>query len=68
MRRWRSGTSGLMAVVSPRSTPLPRHYAKFLVFQWRAGIKEKLDGMICDALVEVKAILEAEDLLIKDAA
>lgn len=37
-------------------------------YRWRAGIKEKLDGMICDALTEVRVILEAEGLLIKDAA
>lgn len=43
-------------------TPEPTRY------RWRAGIKEKLDGMIDDALVEVRAILEAEELLIKEAA
>ncbi len=44
------------------ATPEPTRY------RWRAGIKDKLDGMIDDALIEVRAILEAEGLLIKDAA
>lgn len=44
------------------ATPEPTRY------RWRAGIKDKLDGMIDDALVEVRAILEAEGLLIRDAA
>jgi len=44
------------------ATPEPTRY------RWRSGIKDKLDGMIDDALVEVRAILEAEGLLIKDAA
>lgn len=43
-------------------TPEPTRY------RWRAGIKEKLDGMVNDALIEVRAILEAEGLLIKEAA
>lgn len=37
-------------------------------YRWRAGIKEKLDGMINDALTEVRAILHAEGLLDRDAA
>lgn len=37
-------------------------------YRWRDGIKEKLNGMVSDALAEVRAILEAEGLLIKDAA
>ncbi|WP_353228475.1 hypothetical protein [Pseudomonas qingdaonensis] len=37
-------------------------------YRWRAGIKEKLDGMVSDALAEVRAILEVEELLIKEAA
>lgn len=37
-------------------------------YRWRAGIKEKLDGMINDALAEVRSILEAEGLLNRDAA
>ncbi|WP_327440260.1 hypothetical protein [Pseudomonas donghuensis] len=37
-------------------------------YRWRDGIKEKLNGMITDALGEVRAILEAEGLLMKDAA
>lgn len=36
--------------------------------RWRQGINEKLDGMIDDALAEVRVILEAEGLLIKEAA
>lgn len=44
------------------ATPEPTRY------RWRAGIKEKLDGMINDALTGVRAILEAEGLLVKDAA
>ncbi|SMF36812.1 MULTISPECIES: hypothetical protein [unclassified Pseudomonas] len=36
--------------------------------RWRQGISEKLDGMIDDALTEVRVILEAEGLLIKEAA
>ncbi|MBA6068390.1 hypothetical protein LU640_25450 [Pseudomonas monteilii] len=46
----------------PDAAPEPTRY------RWRAGIKEKLDGMIKDALVEVRAILEAEKLLGKEAA
>ncbi len=46
----------------PDASPEPTRY------RWRAGIKEKLDGMIKDALVEVRAILEAENLLSRDAA
>ena len=37
-------------------------------YRWRAGIKEKLDGMVNDALAEVRAILDAEELLNKNAA
>jgi hypothetical protein len=37
-------------------------------YRWRAGIKEKLDGMINDALTEVRTILHAEGLLDRDAA
>ncbi|MNO05296.1 hypothetical protein D3C81_2266240 [compost metagenome] len=37
-------------------------------YRWRDGIKEKLNGMIKDALAEVRAILEAEELLIKEVA
>ncbi|MNJ54390.1 hypothetical protein D3C77_498270 [compost metagenome] len=36
--------------------------------RWRQGINEKLDGMVDDALAEVRMILEAEGLLMKDAA
>ncbi|CAM4004477.1 hypothetical protein [Pseudomonas wadenswilerensis] len=36
--------------------------------RWRAQINEKLDGMVDDALAEVRVILEAEGLLMKDAA
>lgn len=36
--------------------------------RWRQGINEKLDGMIDDALAEVRVILKAEGLLIKEAA
>lgn len=36
--------------------------------RWRLGINEKLDGMVDDALAEVRAILEAEGLLVKEAA
>lgn len=36
--------------------------------RWRQGINEKLDGMIDDALAEVRVILEAEGLLMKEAA
>ncbi|QVM94166.1 hypothetical protein JYG36_13620 [Pseudomonas sp. SORT22] len=36
--------------------------------RWRAQINEKLDGMVDDALAEVREILEAEGLLMKDAA
>ena len=36
--------------------------------RWRADINEKLDGMIDDALAEVQVILEAEGLLMKEAA
>ncbi|MBC3491911.1 hypothetical protein [Pseudomonas taiwanensis] len=36
--------------------------------RWRLEINEKLDGLIDDALKEVKVILEAEDLLLKEAA
>lgn len=36
--------------------------------RWRDGIKQKLDGMISDALCEVLVILEAEGLLMKEAA
>lgn len=36
--------------------------------RWRLEINEKLDGMINDALVEVRVILEAEGLLIREAA
>ncbi|MDN7144078.1 hypothetical protein KC131_25875 [Pseudomonas sp. JQ170] len=37
-------------------------------YRWKDGIKEKLNGMVSDALAEVRRILEAEDLLIKEAA
>ncbi|NWL07833.1 hypothetical protein [Pseudomonas hunanensis] len=43
-------------------TPEPTRY------RWRAGIKDKLDGMIDDALAAVREILEAEELLVKQAA
>ncbi|MFK5733851.1 hypothetical protein KW869_09955 [Pseudomonas urmiensis] len=36
--------------------------------RWRLEIHEKLDGMIDDALAEVRVILEAEGLLMKEAA
>ncbi|MFK0090661.1 hypothetical protein ACIQUS_25645 [Pseudomonas sp. NPDC090755] len=36
--------------------------------RWRAQINEKLDGMVNDALAEVRVILEAEGLLMKEAA
>lgn len=36
--------------------------------RWRQGINEKLDGMIDDALAEVRVILEAEGLLMSEAA
>ncbi|OCT30181.1 hypothetical protein [Pseudomonas putida] len=36
--------------------------------RWRREINEKLDGMIDDALGEVRVILEAEGLLMKEAA
>lgn len=36
--------------------------------RWRAQINEKLDGMVDDALTEVRVILEAEGLLMNDAA
>ncbi|AIL61123.1 hypothetical protein [Pseudomonas alkylphenolica] len=36
--------------------------------RWRAQINEKLDGMVDDALAEVRVILEAEGLLMKEAA
>ncbi|WP_336334639.1 hypothetical protein [Pseudomonas putida] len=36
--------------------------------RWRLEINEKLDGMIDDALAEVRVILEAEGLLMKEAA
>lgn len=36
--------------------------------RWRQSINEKLDGMIDDALAEVRVILEAEGLLMKEAA
>jgi hypothetical protein len=36
--------------------------------RWRQGINEKLDGMIDDALAEVRVILEAEGLLMKEPA
>jgi hypothetical protein len=37
-------------------------------YRWRDGIKEKLNGMINDALAEVRVILEHEGLLISAAA
>jgi hypothetical protein len=37
-------------------------------YRWRDGIKEKLRGMINDALAEVRQILEEEGLLIQNAA
>ena len=37
-------------------------------YRWRDGIKKKLDGMVTDALVEVRKILEEEELLIQVAA
>lgn len=43
-------------------TPEPTRY------RWRSGIKTKLDGMIDDALAAVREILEAEELLVKQAA
>lgn len=36
--------------------------------RWRADINEKLDGMVSDALTEVRAILQAEGLLMQEAA
>lgn len=36
--------------------------------RWRAEINEKLDGLVDDALADVKVILEAEGLLMKEAA
>jgi hypothetical protein len=36
--------------------------------RWRAQINEKLDGMVNDALAEVRVILEAEGLLMNEAA
>lgn len=36
--------------------------------RWRLEINEKLDGLIDDALTEVRVILEAEGLLMKEAA
>ncbi|MNJ67946.1 hypothetical protein D3C77_641550 [compost metagenome] len=36
--------------------------------RWRAQINEKLDGMVDDGLAEVRVILEAEGLLMKEAA
>ncbi len=36
--------------------------------RWRQDINEKLDGMIDDALLGVRVILEAEGLLMKEAA
>lgn len=36
--------------------------------RWRMEINEKLDGMVADALSEVRGILEAEGLLMKEAA
>ncbi|TFF37434.1 hypothetical protein [Pseudomonas sp. RIT623] len=36
--------------------------------RWRQGINEKLDGIIDDALAEVRLILEAEGLLMNEAA
>lgn len=36
--------------------------------RWRLDINEKLDGMIDDALAEVRVILEAEGLLLREAA
>ncbi|POG14165.1 hypothetical protein BGP82_06985 [Pseudomonas putida] len=36
--------------------------------RWRLDINEKLDGMVDDALAEVRVILEAEGLLMKEAA
>ena len=36
--------------------------------RWRQGINEKLDGMIDDAMTEVQLLLEAEGLLIDEAA
>lgn len=37
-------------------------------YRWRDGIKEKLNGMVKEALVEVRMILEEEGLLVQDAA
>lgn len=37
-------------------------------YRWRDGIKEKLNGMINDALAEVRVILEREGLLVSAAA
>lgn len=37
-------------------------------YRWRADIKRRLDEMVSEALAEVRAILEAEGLLKKDAA
>ncbi len=36
--------------------------------RWRQGINEKLDGMINDAMAEVRLLLEAEGLLMDEAA
>lgn len=36
--------------------------------RWRQGINEKLDGMIDDAMAEVRLLLEAEGLLMDEAA
>lgn len=36
--------------------------------RWRLGINEKLEGMVDDALAEVRMILETEGLLMKEAA
>lgn len=36
--------------------------------RWRAGINEKLDGLVDEALTEAAAILAVEDLLLKEVA
>ncbi|WP_313650652.1 hypothetical protein [Pseudomonas soli] len=36
--------------------------------RWRQGINEKLDGMVNDAMAEVRLLLEAEGLLMDEAA
>lgn len=36
--------------------------------RWRQGINEKLDGMINDAMIEVRLLLDAEGLLMDEAA